>query len=86
MDHQFRTAAFGGFNRQDVLDYLASSALANQQQLQAVQEQLDQSRKELEESAAQKDEIQALQAQAGVRTWQRSCKASWRKPRSGSRS
>lgn len=64
MDHQFRTAAFGGFNRQDVLDYLASSALANQQQLQAVQEQLDQSRKELEESAAQKDEIQALQAQA----------------------
>ena len=48
MDHQFRTAAFGGFNRQDVLDYLASSALANQQQLQAVQEQLDQSRKELE--------------------------------------
>ena len=64
MDHQFRTAAFGGFNRQDVLDYLASSALANPPQLQAVQEQLDQSRKELEESAAQKDEIQALQAQA----------------------
>ena len=47
MDHQFRTAAFGGFNRQDVLDYLASSALANQQQLQAVQEQLDQLRKPL---------------------------------------
>ena len=29
MDHPFRSAAFGGFNRQDVLDYLEKTAAEN---------------------------------------------------------
>ena len=29
MDHPFRSAAFGGFNRQDVLDYLEKTSAEN---------------------------------------------------------
>ena len=32
MDHPFRNAAFGGFNRQDVMTYLEEQAKQNQQQ------------------------------------------------------
>ena len=69
MDHQFRNAAFGGFNRQDVLDYLESSAQANQQQLQQLQDQLDQVRQELEQAAVREQELLAFQTEAeGLRT------------------
>jgi len=64
MDHQFRSAAFGGFNRQDVLDYLESYAQANQQQLQGLQDQLDEARQELDKAEAQKQELLAFQEQA----------------------
>ncbi len=33
MDNQFRNAAFGGFNRQDVIDYLEKTAKAHAEQL-----------------------------------------------------
>ena len=42
MDHQFRNAAFGGFNKQDVLDYLEQTSRENSQQIQTLQEQLAQ--------------------------------------------
>ena len=40
MDHPFRSSMFGGFNRQDVLDYLESTAKTAAEQQQGLQ-QLD---------------------------------------------
>ena len=51
MDHPFRTAAVGGFNRQDVLTFLEASGKENAERLQDVQKQLDEAR----ESGRQKD-------------------------------
>ena len=34
MDHPFRSAALGGFNRQDVLDYLEKMSAENAQRQQ----------------------------------------------------
>lgn len=42
MDHQFRNAAFGGFNKQDVLDYLELIAREHREQLQQLQDELAQ--------------------------------------------
>ena len=42
MEHPFRNAAFGGFNRQDVLDYLEKTAADNAQRQQQLQQQLQQ--------------------------------------------
>lgn len=42
MDHQFRNAALGGFNKQDVLDYLELTVRDHNAQTQTMQEQLDQ--------------------------------------------
>ena len=41
MDHPFRSAAFGGFNRQDVLDYLEKTAAENAQKQQELQRCLE---------------------------------------------
>ena len=37
MDHPFRSAALGGFNRQDVLDYLEKMSAENAQRQQELQ-------------------------------------------------
>ena len=42
MDHPFRNAAVGGFNRQDVLDYLEKTAAENTQKQQELEKQLEQ--------------------------------------------
>ena len=42
MDHPFRSATFGGFNRQDVLTYLESTAKTAEEQ-QRIGQQLGQS-------------------------------------------
>ena len=42
MDHQFRNATLGGFNKQDVLDYLELIVKEHAAQTQSMQEQLDQ--------------------------------------------
>jgi chromosome segregation ATPase len=58
MDHQFRNAALGGFNKQDVLDYLELVSKEHEQQLQALQEQLQQAKDQcgqLSAEAAQHD-------------------------------
>ena len=41
MDHPFRSATFGGFNRQDVLDYLESTSKTAAEQQTALQAQLE---------------------------------------------
>ena len=41
MDHPFRSAAFGGFNRQDVLDYLEKTAAENARKKQELQQRLE---------------------------------------------
>ena len=41
MDHPFRSAAFGGFNRQDVLDYLEKTAAENARKQQELQRRLE---------------------------------------------
>lgn len=62
MDYQFRSAAFGGFHKQDVLDFLQLQA----QELQKLQQQLEQAQAECarlkEENGRQA--AQAEQAQA----------------------
>ena len=49
MDHPFRSAAVGGFNRQDVLDYLEKTAAENAQKQQELEKQLEQQKQELEQ-------------------------------------
>ena len=56
MDNRFRSAAFGGFNRQDVMDYLERTIKEHNQALEQVNAQLTQARNEanqLREQAAQ---------------------------------
>ena len=67
-DHQFRNAMFGGFNRQDVLNFLTSSAEKNNEELNARQERCEELEKELEASRA---EAAALKAQLEQTTRER---------------
>ena len=56
MDHPFRSAAFGGFNRQDVLDYLEKTAAENaqkQQELQRCLEEAEEDRRKPETDPVQ---------------------------------
>ena len=45
MDHPFRTAVFGGFQREDVLNYLAEQAKQNQRQREELERQLEEHRR-----------------------------------------
>ena len=67
-DHQFRNAMFGGFNRQDVLNFLTSSAEKNNEELNARQERCEELEKEREASRA---EAAALKAQLEQTTRER---------------
>ena len=58
MDHPFRSAMFGGFNRQDVLEYLENSAQQAARQQQELQAQLDQARQELTDRQSQESDGQ----------------------------
>ena len=61
-DHQFRNAMFGGFNRQDVLNFLTSSAEKSNEELAARQERCEELEMELERC---REEIAALKDQLG---------------------
>lgn len=65
MDHPFRSAAFGGFNRQDVLDYFEKMAAENNKFQQELQAKLEESQQELQEMTAkvQEQEQQLAAAQ-----------------------
>ena len=56
MDHPFRGAAFGGFNRQDVLTYLENTAREAAQQREALEQQLEQQRQAAESALRQIEE------------------------------
>ena len=57
MDHQFRNATLGGFNKQDVLDYLTSSAEKTNQELQRQRESYEALEQELTARLAGKTKI-----------------------------
>ncbi len=65
MDHPFRSAAFGGFNRQDVLDFLEKMSAENAQRQQELQQKLEESeeerRKLSEQSSQQAEQLSILQ-------------------------
>lgn len=64
---QFRTAAFGGFQKQDVMDYLERSAREHAQRIAALQKELAEEKAaqagEAERSAALEERIAALEAE-----------------------
>jgi len=62
MDHPFRNAAFGGFNREDVLKYLENSAQQAAQARQELQQQLEQAGEQARQLQCRVDE-QELQLQ-----------------------
>ena len=60
MDHPFRSAAFGGFNRQDVLDYLEKTSAENGLRQRELQEKLEAHRRAqtvLDQADAQAKEL-----------------------------
>ena len=57
MDHPFRSAAFGGFNRQDVLTYLENLSREEQQQREALQQELDQARETVTRQEGELNEL-----------------------------
>lgn len=59
MQQQFRSAVFGGFNRQDVLTYIETSARAHAEELEALRGELEQAKKDLEEVRARAVSAQA---------------------------
>ena len=74
MDNKFRSTAFGGFNRQDVMDYLERSVKEHNQALEQVNVQLTAARNEADELRAQlaqtqeevrrsKDELERITAE-----------------------
>lgn len=63
MEHQFRNAALGGFNKQDVLDYLELVARENREQLQSAQNELEQAREQYRTLAEQESALKAQLAQ-----------------------
>ena len=56
MDHPFRSAAFGGFNRQDVLDYLEKTAAENAQKQQELQRRLEEAEEDRRKLASQESD------------------------------
>ena len=56
---QFRTAALGGFHRQDVLDYIAKSAESSNAKISALQEQVEQLTQERNDAKAESDALRA---------------------------
>ena len=57
MDHPFRTAVFGGFQRQDVLTYLEEQAKQSQQQREELERRLDEKKKEAENARSQAEAL-----------------------------
>ena len=62
MDHPFRSAALGGFNRQDVLDYLEKMSAENSQRQQELQHKLEALEEERQKLSAKMEEQERLVA------------------------
>lgn len=57
MDHQFRSVAFGGFHKQDVLNFLETSSQNHAQQLQELHKQLEEQIAQTEKAQAEADAL-----------------------------
>ena len=64
MDHQFRSVAFGGFHKQDVLDFLEANSRDHAQQLQELQKRAEEQTKQLESAQAEVENLRARLEQA----------------------
>lgn len=64
MDNKFRSTAFGGFNRQDVMDYLERSVKEHNQALEQVNTQLTEARNEAAQLREQLVQLQEETRQA----------------------
>ena len=64
MDNRFRSAAFGGFNRQDVMDYLERSVKEHTQALEQANAQLTEARSEAEQLRQRLAQVQDETRQA----------------------
>lgn len=64
MDNRFRSAAFGGFNRQDVMDYLERAAKEHEQQMEELRAQLEQAQQEMAQLRSQLTQAQEQAQQA----------------------
>ena len=60
MDHEFRSAAFGGFHKQDVLDFLEATAKQTAQQRESLEKQLEEERRRADEL---QDQLESAQSQ-----------------------
>ena len=68
MEHPFRTAAIGGFNRQDVLDFLEEQAKQAARLHQEMQGQLEESQRQAERLRQERDEMER-QLERQSSTW-----------------
>ena len=62
MEMTFRNAAFGGFNRQDVTEYIASAAKENEARIAALEQELEQLRAVQQERDTLAEEAEALRS------------------------
>ena len=58
MDHPFRSAALGGFNKQDVLSFLEEQAKQSAQAQQSLQQQLEELNRQNEALRREKEDLQ----------------------------
>ena len=63
MDNQFRSAAFGGFNRQDVINYLERTAQEHTREMTDLRVQLEQVQQEAEQLRGQLAQAQEQEQQ-----------------------
>ena len=63
MEMTFRNATFGGFNRQDVMDYIAATARETEEKISALESELDALRAAAAERDAALETSQALKKQ-----------------------
>ena len=56
VENTFRTAVVGGFNRQDVLDYLEKTAAENAQKQQELQRRLEEAEEDRRKLASQESD------------------------------
>ena len=73
MEHPFRSAAIGGFNKQDVLDFLEAQAKQAAQAQQELQSRLEESEHRGEELSRERDglarELRELEETIQEKNW-----------------
>ena len=60
MDASFKTCLFGGFDREDVVNFIEKTAAENQEQLETLRSELDALRTQRDEAAAENEALRGL--------------------------